>query len=152
MDRTEIAMMLLVGGCAGVLSGMFGIGGGLIIVPALILVFDLDPKTAVGTSLFALLLPTGLLGVLEYWRRGEMRFLHGALIALGLFCGAYVGARLTGIMSASTVKRVYAGFLIVVAIYFFWSTAQTKAPGPLSPAPVPERTAADPSGGSQPVH
>ncbi|MGZ3413023.1 MAG: TSUP family transporter, partial [Isosphaeraceae bacterium] len=80
MDRTEIAMMLLVGGCAGVLSGMFGIGGGLIIVPVLIVMCDLDPKTAVGTSLFALLLPTGLLGVLEYWRRGELRFVPGLLI------------------------------------------------------------------------
>ena len=123
MDRTEIAMMLLVGGCAGVLSGMFGIGGGLIIVPVLIVMCDLDPKTAVGTSLFALLLPTGLLGVLEYWRRGELRFVPGLLIAIGIFCGAYLGARITGSMSASTMKRVYAVFLIAVAIYFFWTSS-----------------------------
>ena len=73
MSRAEIASMLVLGGTAGILSGMFGIGGGLIIVPTLIVLFELDPKTAVGTSLFALLLPTGLLGVLEYWRRGELR-------------------------------------------------------------------------------
>ena len=67
---------------------MFGIGGGLVIVPALMVIGKLDPKTAVGTSLFALLLPTGLLGVLEYWRRGELRFVPGLLIAIGIFCGA----------------------------------------------------------------
>ena len=123
MGWTEIAWMLLLGGCAGVLSGMFGIGGGLVIVPVLIVIWNLDPKTAVGTSLFALLLPTGLLGVLEYWRRGELRFVPGLLIAFGIFCGAYLGARITGSMSASTMKRVYAVFLIAVAIYFFWTSS-----------------------------
>jgi uncharacterized membrane protein YfcA len=127
MKGPDIASMLLLGGLAGVLSGMFGIGGGLIIVPVLVILFELDPKTAVGTSLFALMLPTGLLGVLEYWRRGELRLLHGLLIALGLFCGAYLGARLTGMMSAVTMKRAYAGFLIVVAVYYFWSTLQAPA-------------------------
>ena len=73
MPWPEIAKMLVLGVSAGILSGMFGIGGGLVIVPVLILLFGFDPKTAVGTSLFALLLPTGLLGVLEYWRRGEMK-------------------------------------------------------------------------------
>ena len=93
MAWVEIAKVLVLGLSAGVLSGMFGIGGGLVIVPILIIFFGFDPKTAVGTSLFALLLPTGLLGVLEYYRRGEMRVLTGFLIALGLFFGAYFGAR-----------------------------------------------------------
>ena len=88
-------------GWPGSSAACSGSAGGLIIVPVLIVFFEFDPKTAVGTSLFALLLPTGLLGVLEYWRRGEMRFLTGFLIALGLFCGAYFGARLTGVMSAA---------------------------------------------------
>lgn len=152
MSGSDVATMLALGGLAGILSGMFGIGGGLIIVPALIVVFDLEPKTAVGTSLFALLMPTGLLGVLEYWRRGEMRFLHGALIATGIFCGAYVGARLTGLMSATTVKRVYAVFLIAVAMYFLWTSTQASNPIQQRTGPLPERTVADPEPGSQPVH
>ena len=152
MDRTEIAMMLLVGGCAGVLSGMFGIGGGLVIVPVLMVIWNLDPKTAVGTSLFALLLPTGLLGVLEYWRRGELRFVPGLLIAFGIFCGAYLGARITGSMSASTMKRVYAVFLIAVAIYFFWTSSPRSEKTPSWPRPVPQRELADRDPGSQPVH
>jgi uncharacterized membrane protein YfcA len=151
----ELAMVLALGLGAGVLSGMFGIGGGLVIVPFLILLFRFDPKTAVGTSLFALLAPTGLLGVMEYYRRGEMRPLHGALIALGLFCGAYLGARITAGMSASAMKRAYGVFLIVVAAYFFWSSSSgpAKSPQPaatgIGPAPGSD-VAAGP--GAQPVH
>jgi uncharacterized membrane protein YfcA len=152
MSGTEIASMLALGGLAGILSGMFGIGGGLIIVPVLIVLFELDPKTAVGTSLFALLLPTGLLGVLEYWRRGEMRFLPGLLIAIGLFCGAYLGARLTGVVSTATMKRSYAVFLILVAIYFFWTSEQSADGKPIQSRPVVRPDVASPQEGSQLVH
>jgi uncharacterized membrane protein YfcA len=151
MAWTEIATVLLLGGGAGILSGMFGIGGGLVIVPMLIILFKFDPKTAVGTSLFALLLPTGLLGALEYWRRGEMRFLHGALIALGLFCGAYAGAKFTGLMSAATMKRAYGAFLIIVAAYFFWSSTPDPKPLPGAGDEIPG-PAAGADDGPQPVH
>jgi uncharacterized membrane protein YfcA len=151
MDWSEMATVLLLGGAAGILSGMFGIGGGLVIVPMLIIIFKFDPKTAIGTSLFALLLPTGLLGALEYWRRGELRMLHGALIALGLFCGAYVGARVTGLMSAAMMKRAYGVFLVIVAVYFFWSSMpdQNKPPRTIGTAPGSPDSA---TSGSQPVH
>ena len=66
-------VMIGVGLGAGVVGGMFGIGGGLIIVPALMLGFGLDQKTATGTSLMAQLLPVAVLAVIEYWRRGEIR-------------------------------------------------------------------------------
>jgi uncharacterized membrane protein YfcA len=141
MSGTEIAAMLMLGGAAGFLSGMFGIGGGLIIVPALVVIFKLDTKTAIGTSLFALLLPTGLLGVLEYWRRGELRVLPGLLIALGLFCGAYLGARLTGLLPAATVNRIYGTFLIIVAIYFLWSSGRSPAEQAVQLGPIPGRGA-----------
>ncbi|QEH37644.1 Sulfite exporter TauE/SafE [Aquisphaera giovannonii] len=128
MSVVEILMVVLLGLAAGFLSGMFGIGGGLVIVPLLIVFYNFEPKTAVGTSLFALLLPTGLLAVLEYYRRGEMRPLAGLFIAAGLFCGAYFGARITGAISVSTMKRSYGVFLIVVAIYFFWSSSPERNP------------------------
>jgi uncharacterized membrane protein YfcA len=152
MPWAEVGKVLVLGGLAGILSGMFGIGGGLVIVPVLTVLFAFDPKTAVGTSLFALLLPTGLLGVLEYSRRGEMRFLHGLLIALGLFCGAYLGARLTGIMSAVTMKRAYGVFLILVAIYFFWSSTQPAGSAPGATGDEAAASVSDLEAGSQPVH
>ena len=70
--------LVILGAAAGVLSGLFGIGGGLVIVPALVLPFDLDIKTATGTSLFVILLPTGLLGVLEYHKNGHLKVVRRA--------------------------------------------------------------------------
>lgn len=123
-----IILVLIVGLAAGVMSGMFGIGGGLVIVPALVILFGLDQKTATGTSLFALLLPVGLLAVIDYGRRGQMRWDLGLLIAPGLFFGALVGARLTRGFSDLQLKRVYAVFLIVVAAYYlFISTERGRA-------------------------
>jgi uncharacterized membrane protein YfcA len=154
MPWVEVAKMLVVGVSAGILSGMFGIGGGLVIVPILIVFFGFDPKIAVGTSLFALLLPTGLLGAVEYYRRGELRMLPGLLIAIGLFCGAYFGARITGAISAATMKRAYGVFLILVAIYFFWSSSpdRGKVPAPSEVMPDPKVTELGPGAPSQPVH
>ena len=110
--------MVILGAAAGVLSGLFGIGGGLVIVPALVLLFGFDIKTATGTSLFVILLPTGLLGVLEYQRNGNLKVAAGLWVALGVFCGAYFGARMAGAFSAVTMKRLYAVFLLIVAAYF----------------------------------
>lgn len=124
------AWLILLGLVAGFLSGMFGIGGGLVIVPALVVLVGFDQKTAVGTSLFALLWPVGLLGVYEYYRRGEMKPMHGAAIALGLLFGTYLGARLMGIMNPAVAKRLYGIFLIVVGTYFLYTARSPAAPKP----------------------
>lgn len=109
---------LAIGVAAGVLGGLFGIGGGLVIVPALALLGGLDQKTAVGTSLFAQVWPVGILGVLEYRRRGEARADLGALIALGLLLGNLVGAKLTKPMDEETMQHLYGGFLLIVGVYY----------------------------------
>jgi uncharacterized membrane protein YfcA len=131
----EVLKMLALGVAAGVFSGMFGIGGGLIIVPALVLIFAFDTKTAIGTSLFVILLPTGLLGVWEYWKNGDLKVSAGLWIAFGVFCGAYFGAILAGAVSAVTMRRLYAVFLLVVAIYFLVvpEGASKRVAGPTPP-------------------
>src|SRR4051794_11209749 len=129
---TMAVTMLLLGLVAGVLSGMFGIGGGLGVGPALIVGFGFGPKVATGTSLFALMWPVGLLGVLEYWRRGEMEVIPGALIAIGLFVGAYFGAKITGAISPATMKRCYGAFLLIVGVYFLYTASGPSAPKPAS--------------------
>ena len=110
--------ILATGLVAGVMSGMFGIGGGLVIVPALVILFGVDQKTATGTSLFALLLPVGLLAVIDYRAQGKMRFDYGLLIAPGLLVGALLGSKINRLLSDLMLKRIYAGFLIVVAAYY----------------------------------
>lgn len=115
---SQIVWILAVGLFAGILSGMFGIGGGLVIVPALVIIMGFDQKTATGTSLFALLLPVGLLGVIDYHRQGKADLGYGLLIAPGLFLGAFLGARLTRGLDDMMLKRIYAGFLVIVACYY----------------------------------
>lgn len=83
--------LIVIGLIAGVLSGLFGIGGGVVIVPALVLLGRMAPKQATGTSLAALLLPVGALGAWQYYRNGLLDLRAATLIALGLFFGALVG-------------------------------------------------------------
>lgn len=106
---------LATGVLAGVLSGIFGIGGGLLIVPALIFFGKMSQRTAVGTSLGALLLPVGALGVYAYWREGNVDLKAAAWIALGMFVGAYGGATLALMVNESFMKRVFAVLLVLVA-------------------------------------
>lgn len=107
--------VLVVGLVAGVLSGMFGIGGGIVIVPALVLLLKFTPQEATGTSLGALLLPVGFLGAIQYWKRGDVDVRSAALIALGLFLGAFAGARIGLALSPTTLRRAFAVFLVLVA-------------------------------------
>ncbi|HHE32749.1 MAG TPA: sulfite exporter TauE/SafE family protein [Chlorobaculum parvum] len=115
----QLIMLFIIGLAAGLLSGMFGVGGGVIIVPALVFFFGMNQQTANGTSLIALLLPVGLLGVLEYYRSGNIAMQNiwfGLTIALGLFVGAFFGATLAIEVSSELLRRLFAVFLVFVAI------------------------------------
>ena len=105
-----------IGLVAGVVSGLLGIGGATLAVPALVLLAGLSQHTANGTSLAALLLPVGLLGALEYYKRGQVNVPYAAVIAVGLFLGAFAGAKLAGEMSDVVLRRVFGGFLLLVSI------------------------------------
>jgi uncharacterized membrane protein YfcA len=112
--------LVLIGVLAGVLAGMFGIGGGLVIVPALVILYGLRQHAAVGTSLGALLLPVGALSAWVYWKNGNLNIAYSALIALGLVVGAYVGARLVEPVSDLTLRRMFGAFLLVVSVKMLW--------------------------------
>jgi uncharacterized protein len=115
------AALLGIGLVAGVFAGLFGIGGGLIIVPALVFLLGFDDKAAVGTSLAALIPPVGLLGAAEYYRGGYMNISYAALIAGGLFVGAYFGAKIAIGLEPALFRRIYAAFLIAVALRMLFS-------------------------------
>jgi uncharacterized membrane protein YfcA len=108
-------LFLAIGLAAGLLSGLFGIGGGILIVPALLLFGKMAPATATGTSLGALLLPVGALGAWEYYRNGHVNVTASLLIALGIFVGAYFGARFAQGLDPNVAKRAFAVFLVLVA-------------------------------------
>ncbi|MEO5797885.1 MAG: sulfite exporter TauE/SafE family protein [Gemmatimonadales bacterium] len=109
-------LFLAVGLAAGVLSGLFGIGGGVVIVAALVSVGKMPIHIAVGTSLAALLLPVGLLGVREYWKAGHIDLRAAGLIALGIAIGVYFGARFAQGLTPVTLQRAFAVFLGLMAL------------------------------------
>jgi uncharacterized membrane protein YfcA len=112
---------LLIGLAAGVLAGLFGIGGGVLIVPALIVISRFSPARATGSSLAALLLPVGALGAWEYYRRGDVDVRAAALIALGLVAGAWVGAHWGVGLPARVLQRSFSVFLVAIAIHLWWT-------------------------------
>src|SRR2546423_5612340 len=89
-------LVAMIGLVAGVVSGLFGVGGAIVIIPGLVLVAKLPQHTANGTSLAALLLPVGLLGAMEYYRRGQVNVPYAGVIAAGVFFCAPLGARTAG--------------------------------------------------------
>jgi uncharacterized membrane protein YfcA len=116
-----LLIFLAIGLLAGVLSGLFGIGGGVVIVPALMLFARMEPVEATGTSLGALLLPVGLLGAYEYYRRGHINVTGSLLIAAGLLVGVWVGARWAQGLSPVLMKRGFALLMVAVAARMWFS-------------------------------
>jgi uncharacterized membrane protein YfcA len=112
--------LALIGIAAGICAGMFGIGGGLIIVPCLVFFYALSQHAAVGTSLGAILLPVGALSAWVYWKNGNLNVTYSLLIASGLLIGAYFGAKLVQPVSDVTLRRMFAGFLIIVGARMFF--------------------------------
>lgn len=106
----------LLGIAAGVVSGLFGVGGAVVIVPGLVLLARLPQHTAHGTSLAALLPAVGILGVLEYHRRGQVNIGYAAAVAAGIFLGAFLGAKLAGGLPEPVLRRLFGGFLLLVSV------------------------------------
>lgn len=109
-------IFLAIGLGAGVLSGLFGIGGGIVIVPALVLLARMPALTATGTSLGALLLPVGALGAWTYYRAGNLNVRASLWIALGIFVGAWAGAHIAQHLPAGVLRKLFAVLLVVVAV------------------------------------
>ena len=114
MSRMHYLALFALGLAAGVASGMFGIGGGIILVPALLLVFGTREVEAMATSLAALVPPVGLLGAYEHYRAGNVNVPYAAMIAAGMFFGAWVGAKIGLGIAPALLQRMYGVFLLVI--------------------------------------
>jgi len=111
--------LLVAGISTGVVSGLFGIGGGVVLIPILVFLFHFNQKTANGMSLVALLLPVGFFGVLEYFRAGRITVEHvrfGLVIAVGLLLGTYFGARLATRVADLWLRKGFSVLLFILAI------------------------------------
>jgi uncharacterized membrane protein YfcA len=109
-------LVAVLGLLAGVVSGLFGVGGAVVIIPGLVLLAKLPQHTAHGTSLAALLLPVGILGAFEYYKRGQVNIPYAAVVAVGLLIGAYFGARLAGTISDTMLRKAFGVFLLLISV------------------------------------
>jgi len=123
-----ILIMLLIGFASGALSGLVGIGGGIIIVPCLVFFLAFPQKMAQGTSLGILLLPAGILGVIQYYKQGQVDFKVVAIVALGFIIGNFFGSKLALSLNDKLLKRIFAISLILIAckILFFETSKKEK--------------------------
>lgn len=127
MDIQTILIIILVGISAGILGGLVGIGGGIIIVPALVYFIGFSQKAAQGTSLGLIMLPVGILGVLQYYKQGHVDFRVVALLAVGFLAGSYFGSKVALNLPQETVKKIFALLMIVIAVKMLFFDKPKKA-------------------------
>ena len=116
-SRARLVKIFLVSCAVGVMGGMFGVGGGVMLVPLLVLLFHFDQHTAQGTSLVALVPPTGLLSFLNYWHADDVRFKIGFLLMPGVFLGALLGSKLALWLPPRRMRRVFAVLLFLLGAW-----------------------------------
>ena len=113
-------LALLLGVLVGACSGVVGIGGGILFVPALVWIFGMDQHKAQGTSLGALLAPVGILAFVEYYRKGNADIRVAALLAAGFLVGGYFGASWAQHIPDVLLRKVFALTLVAVGGWMFF--------------------------------
>lgn len=109
-----VYVLLLVGLIAGFLSGLIGIGGGVVIVPILVYFLGADQKTAQGTTLFMFLFPIGILGVYNYYKGGHVDYKSALFMCITFILGSYLGSKSALTFDTKLVKQIFGAFIIIV--------------------------------------
>jgi len=113
-----LLLYVLIGVVTGILSGLLGIGGAVIVIPALVFIYGFSQQQAQGTTLALLLLPIGILAVLPYYQQGYVDLRVVALIAVGFFFGGYVGAKVATNLPSATLGKVFGVVLVILGLRF----------------------------------
>lgn len=126
MTTQTILILVITGIAAGILGGLVGVGGGIIIVPALVYFLHFSQKSAQGTSLGLLLLPVGILGVLQYYKQGHVDLRVVLIIAIGFIAGSYFGSKIALSLPQETVKKIFAIMLLLIAFKMLFLDKKVK--------------------------
>lgn len=129
MSAQTIFLLVLTGLAAGILSGLIGVGGGIIIVPALVLLFGFSQKEAQGTSLAILLLLIGVFSVYEYYQQGRIKISYAIIVALAFIAGSYFAGKFHITISEQKLKRIFAITMMLLSIrMLFFERQKSKVP------------------------
>ena len=116
LSFSTILILVVIGVCAGLLSGFVGVGGGMIIVPGLIYLLGKGQLEAQGTSLAVIMLPVGILGVMNYYKAGNVNINYALVIAIAFVVGSYFGSKYALKVPEHKIKVIFGVFLLYVAI------------------------------------
>jgi uncharacterized protein len=121
MGVNTVLILLLVGLAAGFVSGLIGIGGGIIMVPMLVYLLAYDQKTAQGTTLLMFILPIGIFGVYNYYKAGHVDIKTAAIMAITFMVGSYFGSKTAITIDTKLVKQIFALSMILIGIKMLWN-------------------------------
>lgn len=116
MSINELILLIIIGFLAGIVGGSLGLGGGIIIVPALVFILGLTQHDAQGTSLAVLLFPIGILAVINYAKNGYVNFKFALVLIIAFVLGSYLGSEISVHLPAKTLKKIFGIFLLIVSI------------------------------------
>jgi uncharacterized membrane protein YfcA len=121
MNLATILILILIGLMAGVFGGMFGVGGAIIMIPALVYFLGADQHLAQGTSLAVMLPPIGLFAAYNYYKAGQVNIWYAVIIAGTFMIGGYFGSRIALNIPENLMKKIFAIFLVLYALRLFLS-------------------------------
>ena len=135
MSAQTIILLILIGIAAGFLSGLVGVGGGIIIVPALVYMLNFTQKDAQGTSLSVLLLPIGIFAVYHYYSNGHVKVPHAAIIVAAFVIGSIFGSKIAVHLDDVRLKKIFAVIMLLLAIkMLFLDKDKSKKASPVTTA------------------
>ena len=120
MDITLLIGLIVLGLIAGYLSGLVGIGGGIVMVPVLVLLFGFTQHRAQGTTLALLTIPVGIFGVMNYYKAGNVDIKTALLLCCGFVLGSYLGSKTAIALPQDTIRKIFAVLMFVVAVKMFF--------------------------------
>jgi len=116
MNTETLLILLAIGLMAGIFGGMVGLGGGVIMIPAMVYLLGMSQQQAQGTSLAVMLPPVGILAVMNYYKAGQLNMKYAMVIAAAFVIGGYFGSKIALNIPVSTMKKIFGFVLIVIAL------------------------------------
>ncbi|MBT3384014.1 MAG: sulfite exporter TauE/SafE family protein [Prolixibacteraceae bacterium] len=121
MTVTQLLLLIIIGLLSGVLAGMFGIGGAIIVIPALVFILGLSQHEAQGTSLAFMLPPVGIMATWNYWKGGHVNWKFALILSLTFVVGAYLGSLYSANLSERMLRKAFGVLILIVAVKMIFS-------------------------------
>ena len=121
MTTVQLIILIIVGILSGLLAGAFGVGGAIIVIPALVFILGLSQHEAQGTSLAFMIPPVGILATWNYWKAGHVNWKIALILSITFFIGAYFGSNISLNISDRMLRKLFGGLLILIALKMIFS-------------------------------